>query len=591
MSTTSSTSKKEHHRLLLPCVAAPNKYAFQPVSKLARSIASGELSSRSLLELFISRIERLDDDNDDTNGGGGGFHAVVVRDFERARTRADDADAIVRARILRRKNRERITDETEKEEEDGNDVPLGSLHGVPFTVKESHDASGLPTTLGNPAYKDTIARNDSHVVSALRSAGAILMGKTSVPRNLCDWQSYNELHGICRNPWSRKHTPGGSSGGSAAALCAGLSPIEVGSDIGGSIRLPAHFCGVWGLKPTWNLIDNSGSRGPTAIHAPPELSVVGPMARCASDLILLLDALLSKSSLSSTTTTEQHPQSSYPRLQTHTTLSHLRVAIWADAPSPFAVDTHTRNAMEKVVQMLNTAGTAVVHIDGPPGYNATDVYDSYMDVLCGVYAGRMSNDEYQAAEHLAEIERQNDRGADFWCRQTMSARELAIANERRWGLVTAFEELFHGDGEGGNGGSNRRTTDDDLADGFDVMICPIALSPAFRHDHTPATRPFFTPSDRMMAVESGDGRKNVPYRSNAFWSGICNGSMLPGVAFPVSMAEVTDDDGLTTVRLPVGLQCVGPRRHDYVCIEVARMISMALHGTEFMPLGNPDGCE
>jgi len=571
------------------CAAAPNKYAFQPASKLASSIASGEITSRSLLELFISRIERLDDDDD--SGGNSGINAVVVRDFERARIRADEADDIIR---LHRKKR--AVDTTDDTNDDVLLQPLGSLHGVPFTIKESHDASGLPTTLGNPTHHhkhppQPPPTTNSHVASSLLQSGAILMGKTSVPLNLCDWQSYNELHGTCRNPWSRSHTPGGSSGGSAAALSAGLTPIEVGSDIGGSIRLPAGFCGVWGLKPTWNLVGNTGSRGGKL--APVELSVVGPMARCASDLKLLLDVLLGSRAAAAVDGGGGSRLGWLPRLSCRITkLSQVRVAVWGDAPAPFAVDAHTRTAVDKVVRVLTEAGCAVVPIDGPVGYSATDIYDIYMDVLCGVYAGRMSDDEYQEAERLAECERQNDNKG-FWCRQTMSARELAVANERRWGLVVAFEDMFRGAGvdagaSGGDGANQGARTN-----GFDVMLCPVALSPAFRHDHTPATRPFFTPSDRTMAVDD----KHVPYRSNAFWAGICNGCMLPGVAFPVSMANVVgdnDDDnggGVTTVRLPVGLQCVGPRRHDYVCIEVARMISMALHNTEFMPLGNPDGCE
>src|SRR5262249_12899075 len=155
------------------------------------------------------RIERHD----------GALNAVVVRDFERARAAAEAADQALAA---------------------GRD--LGPLHGVPMTIKESYDIAGLPTTWGIPDFRNNIAETDSETVRRFKEAGAHFMGKTNVPLQLADFQSFNDIYGTTNNPWNVSLTPGGSSGGSAAALAAGLTALESGSDIGGSIRNPAHFC-------------------------------------------------------------------------------------------------------------------------------------------------------------------------------------------------------------------------------------------------------------------------------------------------------------------------------------------------------------
>ena len=159
----------------------------------------------------------------------------------------------------------------------------GPLHGVPMTIKESYNVAGLPTTNGRPEMKDNIAERDALAVERLKAAGVVLFGKTNVPINLADFQSYNEVYGTTNSPWDVERVPGGSSGGSAAALAAGLCGFEFGSDIGGSIRNPSHFCGVFGHKPTWGLIPPRGHALPGHL-VQPDLSVVGPLARGAADL-------------------------------------------------------------------------------------------------------------------------------------------------------------------------------------------------------------------------------------------------------------------------------------------------------------------
>jgi amidase len=223
----------------------------------AAAIASGETSARAECDAAIARIEDLD----------GAINAVVVRDFVRARIAADQADAAV-AR--------------------GERAPL---LGVPMTVKEAFDVAGLPTTWGFAQHKDFIAKEDAVAVQRLKAAGAIILGKTNVPVGLGDHQSVNPVYGRTTHPLDRSRSPGGSSGGAAAALASGMVPLELGSDIGGSIRVPAAFNGIWGHKPTYGALCADGHYFPTTDGHSPAMNVIGPMARNADDLALALDLL------------------------------------------------------------------------------------------------------------------------------------------------------------------------------------------------------------------------------------------------------------------------------------------------------------
>ena len=190
---------------------------------------------------------------------------MVVRDFERARAAAKVADAA----LARGEGR--------------------PLLGIPIVIKELFDVAGLPTTWGVPALKDFVPKEDALMVARVRAAGAIILGKTNVPYVLGDWQSFNDIYGTTNNPWDLNRSPGGSSGGSSAALAAGFAPVSLGSDIGGSLRVPAHYCGIYAHKPTLNLIPPRGHRLPGTVQRTSDLAVVGPMARTAADLEFLLD--------------------------------------------------------------------------------------------------------------------------------------------------------------------------------------------------------------------------------------------------------------------------------------------------------------
>lgn len=234
-------------------------YEFHAAEDLVTALRAGEVTSVELTDEAIARIERDDK----------AINAICVPDFDRARAAARDAD---RARGR------------------GEDRPL---LGVPVTVKESYNVAGLPTTWGMPQYRDHVPAEDAVQVSRLRQAGAVMLGKTNVPLGLQDLQSFNDIYGTTNNPWDHTRTSGGSSGGSAAALACGFGALSIGSDIGGSLRTPAHFCGVYAHKPTLGLAANRGMVPPPAPALPVDLdlAVVGPMARTARDLALLLDVM------------------------------------------------------------------------------------------------------------------------------------------------------------------------------------------------------------------------------------------------------------------------------------------------------------
>jgi len=234
-------------------------FAYRTAGELVKALADREISSRELVDAAISRIEALD----------GKINAVVVRDFDRARAAAKAADDSL-AR--------------------GEKKPL---LGLPMTVKESFNITGLPTTWGDPKHKDWRPQVDALAMQRLKAAGAVILGKTNVPIFLRDWQSFNEIYGTTNNPWDPSRSPGGSSGGGAAALAAGFVPLEFGSDIGGSLRAPAHFCGVFSHKPSLDLVPQRGAGPPQtpAIPTRGDLAVIGPMARSATDLGLVLDVV------------------------------------------------------------------------------------------------------------------------------------------------------------------------------------------------------------------------------------------------------------------------------------------------------------
>ncbi len=289
-------------------MAIPRLHNEPSAIELAAQIAGGDLSALEATDAAIGRIEALD----------GAINAVVVRDFDRAREAAKARDA-------------------------GN--IKGPLHGVPMTVKESYNVAGLKTTWGFDHARDFVADEDAYAVQRLKAAGAVILGKTNVPVALADLQSVNPIYGRTNNPHDLTRVPGGSSGGGAAALAAGMVPLEFGSDIGGSIRTPCHFCGVMGLKPTYGAIPIDGHYFPGAQGAPVQLSVCGPMARSTDDLALALDL----------TSTIPLPR---PR---HNSLSGVRILVLDQHPVA-AADSATKAALRAAADAAADAGAIISHV-------------------------------------------------------------------------------------------------------------------------------------------------------------------------------------------------------------------------------------
>ncbi len=288
--------------------------ALEPAHVQARAIREGKTSSRALLELFIDRIESLDGD----------INAVVTRDFDAARRTADQADAVL-----------------------ARGDPIGPLHGLPITIKDALETQGLRSTGGADDLKDYVPTRDAPVVRKLKDAGAIVIGKTNLPEWSGDAQAYNRLFGTTRNPWNLERGPGGSSGGAAAAVATGMTAFEIGTDIGGSIRFPAAFCGVFGHKPSFGIVPSTGyldhADGGTTEA---DVNVIGPIARSAEDLELLLPLLVK----------DTPPWD--VRLDEPADVAALRVAAWLDDPA-CQVDREVLEVTTRATDALEASGTEV----------------------------------------------------------------------------------------------------------------------------------------------------------------------------------------------------------------------------------------
>lgn len=298
---------------------------FKTATELTGDIRRGEITSLDLLNRYVDRIQRYNDE----------INAVVALDVDAARARAKAADkALAQGRNW------------------------GPLHGLPMTVKDVFEVVGMPATSGDPKLKGYIPKKNAIAVQRLIDAGAIIFGKTNVPYHAMDIQSYNAIYGTTNNPWDLSRTPGGSSGGSAAALAAGFTPLELGSDVGGSVRIPAHYTGVFGHKPTFGIVPRYGHIPPMPGEVPPNvmpmvpLFVVGPLARSADDLGLALEVLASPG-----TESGDRPELLPPRRQQ---FKDYRVAVWfTDANSGAEIDTEVNAVLQKTVGKLRSAGLEI----------------------------------------------------------------------------------------------------------------------------------------------------------------------------------------------------------------------------------------
>ncbi|KAA8889241.1 amidase [Nocardia colli] len=474
---------------------------FQSAEELAAALRAGDVTSVELTDEVIARIER---ENKVIN-------AICVPDFDNARAAARRADQ-ARAR--------------------GEDGPL---LGIPVTVKESYDMAGLPTTWGMPQFKDYVPGEDAVQVARLKAAGAVLLGKTNVPATLRDIQSYNEIYGTTNNPWNHERTSGGSSGGSAAALAAGFGALSIGSDLAGSLRTPAHFCGIYAHKPTLGLASPRGMVAPPAPALPTEhdLAVVGPMARTARDLTLLLDVMAGPDPLNHGVAYNL----ALPPAR-HERLSDFRVLIIEDHPL-IPTGSAVRAGVNRVAEALVNEG-ARVERHSPLLPDLAEAAKLYMLLMLSTAAASLPLDVYEQVRIQAAALSAEDQSLDATRQRAivLSHREWVETNNRRELHRHGWRQLFAE---------------------FDAVVCPITPTPAFPHNQNGALE------DRLIDIDGVD----YPYFDQLVWAGAATMPGLPATAIPT---------GPSPEGLPVGVQLIGPMFEDRTPLRLAELLEQKIGG-------------
>lgn len=462
---------------------------FASATDMMAALRARRVSSAEVLQ---SQIDRIDEYNSRLN-------AIVSPDFERARAAAQAADQRRMA---------------------GEDRPL---LGLPITIKDCIDVAGLPTTGGLLERREAVAAADALVTSRLRGAGAIVMAKTNVPPYADDWQSNNPVFGRSLNPWDETKTPGGSTGGGAAAVAAGLTPLEIGGDFCGSIRVPAAFCGVYGHKPSHSAVPATGHFPGGPLPNPTTgLAVNGPLARAAVDLDLTLDVIAWPQ-----TGEDVAWQVSFPPTR-HNRLRDFRVAIFP-IPDWVPVEGDIVEALQAVTERLRSLGITVG--EETPIPDVQEFYALYLRMMAVISSTRTPRDERR---QQAEIDHESGDALSMARSQglLMDAQDYVALHERREEYRAMLRSFFRN---------------------WDVLLSPVNVVSAFHHTDEPR-------DTRTLSING----QNVPYDLQSFFPGLCNFSGHPGTAFPV---------GLTAAGLPIGLQAVGPYLEDRTPIRFAQCLA------------------
>lgn len=473
---------------------------------LAKAIQDKKISSSELLEYFIERYERLNP----------GINAIVATNFDQARKKAAIADeTLTRGEIF------------------------GPLHGLPMTLKDNLEIIGMPTTYGAKIYTEHMPEENADVVKSVLDAGAVVFGKTNLPLFGMDTQSFNDVYGQTNNPWDTSRTPGGSSGGAGAALAAGLTGLEIGSDIGGSIRIPAHFCGIYGHKPSYNIVSKHGAKKPmstisTNFPMDTDLSVNGPLARSASDLMLAMDIIVGPPAYQRKAIQISLPE---PRKKV---LSDFKVGVWMDDPL-FPPDDDVGAVLSDFTDRLAQAGVTL--LDRKPDI---DLKRSH-ELRSAFETATLSREQPEELFDQAKKDVINDDpNLGPWLRVlAMYHRDWLMLNMERSVMRQKWDDYFNE---------------------VDVMLCPVARIPAHPHDHTPI-------SERMVRF-NGETLK--------YWDVMGPWNALSLVAYlPATVAPA----GFTPGGLPVGIQIVGPYLEDLTPIQFAINLEKEIIGPYQLPPG------
>jgi amidase len=458
-------------------------------TRLIRALKSKKIGALELLDHFAARIEKYD----------GVLNALPVLGMDEARKRAKAFD---------RKG-----------------ANTGPLAGLPMTVKESFDVAGFATTWGLAEYVNTPATTNAVAVERFFAAGGNVFGKSNIPTLLADWETVNVVYGKTVNPWNHERTPGGSSGGSAVALATGFTGLEAGSDIGGSIRNPAHYCGVYGHKSTYGLCSILGQNLPGAVH-PTDISVVGPMARSASDLELGLSIMAGADPIEGAAVRIELPKCE------RKTLDGWRVAVLATHPTA-ETDSTVENSIRRLAQFLSSKGARVSE-RALPEFDLGEAHRVFIQLLRGATSGRQTQEVYE--KMLAARAKLDPKDMGYHAQMVRANvqphKDWLVASNRRHQMRHAWAAFFKD---------------------WDVLLCPNAATAAFPHS-MPGER-----WERMITVNG----KQQPLTTQMWWSGIAGMCYLPGTAAPIALSP----EGL-----PLSVQIVGPQFGDLTTIRFAQLL-------------------
>jgi amidase len=476
--------------------------AFATATDMLAALRARRVSAVELLELLRRRIERHNPE----------LNAIVEPDFERARRDAEAADA-------RRAG--------------GEDAPL---LGLPMTLKESINVRGLRTTAGMSMWKDFRSEHDAPVTTRVKGAGAVVMAKTNVPQMLADWQSVNPVYGRTNNPWDLGRTPGGSTGGGAAALAAGFTPLEFGSDIGGSIRVPAAFCGVYGHRPSETAMPRSGQFPmPPMPNAAVVMGVQGPLARSGEDLELALDVAVGPEVGEDVAWRIALPPARRDRL------AGFRVAV-LPAVDWVPVDSEVAAALANVASSLGRLGCQVKAVQPDALGDHRQHYALYLSLLAAVTSARVP-----AADRRARLDVMRTRD-DEWSRASQRGIESGAPDYVAWfgqreQYRAAWRTFFRE---------------------WDVLLMPAFITPAYPH----WDKPFPGTPDSIKKTLDVNG-KPVLEELGLFCASVATLAGQPSTAFPA---------GRSRGGLPIGLQAIGPYLEDRTPIRFASLVERELGG-------------
>jgi len=454
------------------------------------ALVARDVSARELLDHHLERIERLD----------GSINSVITIETDRARS---ETSAVDDARSAGR--------------------PVGPLAGVPVTIKDAIATAGIRSTGGAVELSDHVPEVDATVVATVRDAGAVVFAKTNVPRWSGDYQTSNDMFGTTNNPWDVDRTPGGSSGGPAAAVAMGFTGFEIGTDIGGSIRVPSSFCGVYGHKPSFGIIPTYGYLdNPTSHRNVADINVFGPIARSVDDLELLLGLLAGANPDDAAAWRLDLPPARA------TELGDFRIAAWLD--DEFApVDPAVRDVMAAAVEALEAAGARIDHDRRPD--------------IDPVVAAREGSILISMATEISDSESENSAASGGG--RGLDHRAWDVLHRRRGEMRQRWAEFF---------------TD------VDVLLCPVTVVPPFRHVHSTEGSNWAY----STLVDHGDRH----YSDLIGWSALIGSAYLPVTVPPI---------GRTSDGLPVGIQVVAPYLHDRTSLAFARCVTDVLGGYEPPP--------